>query len=137
MHKSRFRATPPTASLWKFELAKDGPQGDQVISLLESVVVGEDEDGEEITSCIVNPCEANVTSAHHLNEPKLTPNQTTAFGILHDAGATGLSQDDWNAALREAGIGVKRPATINDLRRDLKSKGLVRNYGDRWIVSHS
>jgi hypothetical protein len=48
-----------------------------------------------------------------------------------------MLQADWSAALREAGIGSKRPADINDIRRDLKAKGLIRQYGDRWTVDHS
>lgn len=41
----------------KVELAKDGPQGDEIFSRLEMVEVGMDEDDEPITSCIVVPVE--------------------------------------------------------------------------------
>jgi hypothetical protein len=41
----------------KVELSKDGPEGLQIVSALEVVTVGQDEDGEEITSCVVNPAE--------------------------------------------------------------------------------
>lgn len=37
------------------ELAKDGPSGEQFVSRLEQVEIGEDEDGEAATSCIVVP----------------------------------------------------------------------------------
>jgi AAA domain len=37
------------------EWMKDGPEGDQIVSRLERVVVGTDEDGEQITSCVVVP----------------------------------------------------------------------------------
>ena len=40
------------------EYAKDGPQGDTVVSRLEAVEVGADEDGEPITSCIVLEADA-------------------------------------------------------------------------------
>lgn len=36
---------------------KDGPEGEVITSRLESVTVGEDEDGDPITSCIVVPAE--------------------------------------------------------------------------------
>lgn len=39
------------------ELAKDGPEGALTLSTLETVTVGVDEDGEEITSCVI--CEAD------------------------------------------------------------------------------
>jgi hypothetical protein len=44
--------------------------------------------------------------------------------------------EDWNNQAREAGIGVKRKADLNDIRAALLSKGLVRNYADRWSVKH-
>jgi len=37
------------------ELAKDGPQGDEIVSRLKPVTVGVDEDGDPITSCVVEP----------------------------------------------------------------------------------
>jgi hypothetical protein len=40
------------------EYAKDGPQGDTVVSRLEVIEVGSDDDGEPITSCVVVPVEA-------------------------------------------------------------------------------
>ncbi len=45
------------------ECAKDGPQGDTVVSRLEAVEVGIDDDGEPITSCVVVPVEASVQPA--------------------------------------------------------------------------
>jgi hypothetical protein len=39
------------------ELAKDGPSGEQFVSRLEQVEIGEDEDGEAATSCVVVPVE--------------------------------------------------------------------------------
>lgn len=44
------------------ELAKDGPQGDVIVSRLEVVEVGEDQDGEPITSCVILPCEGDAVS---------------------------------------------------------------------------
>ena len=44
--------------------------------------------------------------------------------------------EDWNNQAREAGIGVKRKADLNDIRAVQLSKGLVRNYADRWSVKH-
>ena len=35
------------------EFMKDGPEGDQIVSVLTIVEVGLDEDGETLTSCIV------------------------------------------------------------------------------------
>ena len=43
----------------KVERLKDGQEGEEIVSKLESVVVGIDEDGEEITSCVVVPSEGH------------------------------------------------------------------------------
>jgi hypothetical protein len=118
------------------ELAKDGPQGLQLFSSLEVVTVGIDEDGEEITSCVVRPEEVSAQVASKPGDPKLSPNQKTLFSMVHAAGSAGLTLEDWNQQAREAGIGVKRKADLNDIRAALLSKQLVRSYGDRWHVQN-
>lgn len=71
-------------------------------------------------------------------EPKLTANQRTLLAMLHAAaGASGLNLEDWNVQAREASTGVKRKADLNDIRAALLSRGLVRQYGDKWTVQHS
>ena len=57
------------------------------------------------------------------------------FAVLHIAGLAGLTTDEWNARAREAGIGIGRKADLYDFREQLKSKGRVRQYGDRWTVA--
>jgi hypothetical protein len=42
------------------EYMKDGAEGDRVVSRLEQIEVGEDEDGEPITSCVAMPTDAGV-----------------------------------------------------------------------------
>ena len=66
---------------------------------------------------------------------KLSANQKTMFGILHDAGSDGLSTLQWNDKAREVGIGKNRHATLFDIQRALKAKRLVRDYNDRWYVA--
>jgi hypothetical protein len=117
------------------ELAKDGPQGTQIISGLEVVTVGRDEDGEDITSCVISEV-SHAASAPPSREPRLKPNQQTMFAILHDAGAAGLLSEDWNEKARAVGIGTRRRADLVDIRTALKSKGLVREMGGRWTVNH-
>ena len=111
------------------EWMKDGPEGDTVVSRLASVEVGMDQDGDAITSCIVEPVEEAEPAG---TGPRLSPNQTTMFTILHDAGAAGLTVEDWNERAREVGIGTKRKADLYDVRETLKRKGLVHEYGGYW-----
>ena len=97
---------------------------------------GSDEDGDPITVNVVSS-EQTATPTVAAREPKLTANQRTLFAMLHAAGTSGLTLEDWNAQAREAGIEVKRKADLNDIRAALLSKGLVRQYGDKWTVQHS
>jgi hypothetical protein len=96
---------------------------------------GLDEDGDPITVNIVSPEDVQAKPAER--EPKLTANQKTLFAMVHAAGSAGILLEDWNNQAREAGIGVKRKADLNDIRAALLSKGLIRQYGERWTVVHS
>jgi hypothetical protein len=116
--------------LVEVECAKDGPQGDLVASRLENVVVGTDEDGEDITSCIVVTADTPSTSS----EGRLTPNQQTMYRILHEAGPPGLSLDDWYERARGEGIGTNRRATLGDIRAALHAKGLITQTVHGWAV---
>ncbi|WP_375775346.1 AAA family ATPase [Bradyrhizobium sp. ma5] len=67
------------------EFMKDGPEGAKIISSLEKVVVGIDDDGEEITSCVIRPAELFFSGA----KGKVTGQAAIALGILTDALETG------------------------------------------------
>jgi AAA domain len=113
------------------EWMKDGPEGDSVISKLQTADVGTDSDGDTITSCVVVPVDTPPTKP----EATLTKNQTTMFGILHSAGQSGLTTEEWNDRARAAGLGRGRKADLYDFKEALRSKGRVRQYGDRWTVA--
>ncbi len=116
------------------EAMKDGAAGAQVRCKLESIMVGRDDDGDEITSCIVKPCDAAPQLRNEL-DPKLSANQKTMLAILHDAGSSGLLREEWDAKAKEAGIGGRRRADLTDGRVGLKSKGMVREFANRWTVN--
>ena len=120
-----------TAAITK---ANDLPEGTLFAFKSVEHAFGTDEDGEPITVNIVSDDHVDVPTARAIG-PRLSPNAKTAFGILQDAGNAGLEQSIWNDQLREAGIGTKRAATLNDIRRELKSKGLVREYNSRWTAN--
>jgi hypothetical protein len=117
------------AIIVEVEFQKDGAAGDIIASRLEVVEVGKDEDGEIISSCVIRPTEASTPAA---DGPKLKKNQQTMFSILHGAGPGGLTTERWYDMARNEGLGVNRKADLYDIREALKSKGLVRQYGDRW-----
>jgi hypothetical protein len=113
------------------EFLKDGAAGDIIASRLEPVEVGKDEDGEIISSCVIRPAEISEPIP---TGPKLSKNQQTMFSLLQSAGASGLTTERWYEMARNEGIGVKRKADLYDIREAIKSRGLVRQYGDRWNV---
>jgi AAA domain len=115
--------------------ANDAPEGVLFSFKSENHSFGTDEDGDPITVNVVSsePVDAIPSS---LKEPKLKPNQQTVFAILHGAGSAGLTLEGWNAQAKDAGIGTNRKADLFDIRKALLSKGLIRNYGDRWHVVH-
>jgi hypothetical protein len=61
------------------EFMKDGPEGDEIVSFLEQTAVGTDEDGEDITSCVVRP-----SGLVRLKRPKVTGQAALALRILQD-----------------------------------------------------
>jgi hypothetical protein len=103
---------------------------------MEVVETGRDEDDDPITTSIVSTDAIDTKPAQTQREPKLTANQKTLFAMLHDAGRSGLLTEDWNTMARAAGIGCHRRADLTDIRNALKSKGLIREMGDRWMVDH-
>jgi hypothetical protein len=106
-------------------------EGDEFASTLETVDLGWDDDGEPITSCVITP--ANPASIP-VKTPRLTANQQTMLGMIEDAGAAGIDTEALYEKARAQGIGITRHATLHDLTRGLKKKGLVHEYGGRWNV---
>lgn len=117
------------------EYMKDGSDGDEVFSTLRVVEVGDDEYGDPITSCVVDPVDSPPAAGDR--GPKLTPNQETMLNILADAGPAGMTVEEWNDAARSEGIGVRRRADLSDIRRTLKSKKLAHSTMDRWYITHN
>jgi hypothetical protein len=110
------------------EKTNDGAEGEKVFFNLESVELGKD-----TVAPVVRPAETPATPT--AAGPKLTKNQQTMFSLLRGAGVGGLTTEQWNERARNEGVGLTRKADLYDIREALKSKGLVRQYGDRWNVS--
>jgi hypothetical protein len=118
-------------------VTKGNDQAERTLAVfkMEVVETGRDEDGEAVTTSIVSA--DHVEAEPRTKKEKLTPNQQTLFGMLHAAGAAGLTLEEWNNQARDAGIGTKRKADLNDIRAALLSKGVVKEYNGRWTVRHS
>jgi hypothetical protein len=117
------------------EKMKDGPAGESVTSRLKQVVVGEDDEGDDITSCIVLEAEPAATSAS-TRGPKLTPNQNTYLTILIEAGKDGMTIEEWNTAAREAGFVNTPKQRFYDWRKALERKRLVHEYAEKYFLTN-
>ncbi len=66
------------------EWMKDGPEGDQVVSRLEVVEVGRDDDGDAITSCVVIPVDGLANAVKPSGQKTLPKGARIALAALHD-----------------------------------------------------
>ncbi len=63
------------------EWMKDGPEGAVIVSRLEEIEVGTDDDGDPITSCIIVPSAAPATE---VGSDKLSPKARAGLNALHE-----------------------------------------------------
>ena len=117
----------------EIEDMRDGPEGALIASRLVVVDVGTDTAGKTLTSAAVEPADG---AGAGQRKPRLTPNQQTMLSILEDA-PTGPTTDEWNDLARKEGLGAHRAATLHDLRKGLKAKGLIVQTKGRWFVAPS
>jgi hypothetical protein len=115
--------------------ANDAPEGPLFSFKSETHEFGVDEDGDPITVNVVSAEDVSKQTAK-VGELKLTPNQRILYRILHEAGAAGLTQDEWYALARTEGIGTKAPARLTEARYALQDRKLIRQYNQRWYVNH-
>jgi hypothetical protein len=67
------------------ENAKDGPVGLEIVSLLVPVDVGQDEDGDAITSCVIEACDTPARKAAKREAKRLPKSAQTALRALDKA----------------------------------------------------
>ena len=113
----------------------DGPEGERATFDLKSIELHFDaETGKATTAPILIPAEAPSVAAS--KGPNLTANQRSMLTLLQEAGSAGIDQSQWDERARAIGIGTKRHATLYDLRKALKDKGLVYEFNERWFLSN-
>jgi AAA domain len=103
------------------EEMKDGPRGDVVTSRLDPIEVGVDEDGENITSCVVVPAE---------NPPSPATRWSRGLTVFHDAVLTALLEHGRDH--RPGGDGpVVKACPVSDVRTEHKRLYVHNGEGDR------
>jgi hypothetical protein len=130
------------------ELMKDGASGEQIVSRLEQVEVGEDEDGDMVTSCVIVP----VDGVPPKKSKRLSAQTELARRALADviadhgeqnpnipAGLRGAHVADWRDACYRRGIGgqaqsAKRQA-FNRAKDTLAVRGIIGEQNDwAWLA---
>jgi hypothetical protein len=108
----------------------DGPDGERVTFDLKSIELHFDPETDTTTSApVVIPADAPTTIP---TGPNLSPNQRSVLNLIGDA--KGIPQDELFDKAREMGIGKNRRATLYDICRALKEKGLVYEFNGRWFL---
>jgi hypothetical protein len=101
------------------ERMKDGPEGDTIASRLEAVEVGQDSDGNAITSCIIVPVE-NVPKAATVTR-KLSDRQRLALDALTECTADRGAPPPSHFGLP----GTVRAVNVNNWRDELFTRGVL------------
>ncbi|WP_315737956.1 AAA family ATPase [Bradyrhizobium sp. SZCCHNR1093] len=119
------------------EITKANDQAERVVAQfrLEQIVLGTDDDGDDVTTAIVSVGEVMAPIAPKQRKVRLRPNERTMFNLLYDAGRA-LTTPEWDELGKAAGLGEPRRADLTDARNGLKRKKLVRVYCDKWTVDH-
>jgi hypothetical protein len=113
--------------------ANDMAMGDIMSFKSREYVFGYDEDGDKDAVHIVEP--DKTVQAEKNQKVELTEYQRIFYRILYDAGANGLTQEDWYAQAEKAGI--IRAATRTTLFNKMRDLNLVREYAGKWKVKHN
>ncbi len=79
-HTSLTGAADAQLAVTTVEFMKDGPEGAEIVSSLEQITVGTDDDGDAITSCVIRDTEKSATK----DKEKVTGPAAIALRILHD-----------------------------------------------------
>src|SRR6516165_6330599 len=98
------------------EWLKDGQEGDTIISELETVTVGIEDDGEAITSCVVRPVETELRSGvSSTSEKKARRSEAKSLRTFRDAFIEALDTSGKFIHVRSDGPQV-RAANVNDVK---------------------
>lgn len=114
---------------FKVVKANDSEEGQSIAFTIEGVQIGRD----GTTAPVAVPSNRPALPQSDRG-PRLTPNQRTMLAILQEAGTAGLTTEEWTGRSKDTGVGQRRRADLTDARLGLVSKGLVREYADRWHV---
>ena len=97
------------------EYLKDGPEGDIIVSQLETVTVGTDDDSEAITSCVVRPVETELWLGPLSTGKKTGRGESKSLRTFRDAFIEALDTSGKSIHVRGDGPQV-RAVNVNDVK---------------------
>jgi hypothetical protein len=135
------------------EWMKDGVEGDEIVSRLDIVEVGVDDDGDPVSSCVIEEIEGG--AAKPPKSKKINAAAKQALDLLHEcvasgavtappsdhipAGVRGVTKAAWRGYLEKGGIINPDGSPREQLRRiivTLKDAGLIGVWDDFvWPVT--
>jgi len=136
------------------QFMKDGPEGDIVLSRLQSVGVGTDTDGDEVSSCVVVPADADNVTANRKAKSGGGATQIALRALAEVIGERGQSRasehipasvrvvttEDWREFAYARGISTSgepraRQLAFQRAQRSLVASGEVKTWQDQvWIL---
>mgnify|MGYP006269481329 CR=1 FL=1 len=121
----------------KLDKSRDGPTGAAFTFRLEQVDLGEDQDGDPVTTCRVQPCDPDAAPVRS----KAAERALLIFERLRDVGGGGdVPVPEWRKACRAEGLstsgtGDAEKRAFQRARDALLAEGIVRIDGDKvWSV---
>jgi hypothetical protein len=127
------------------ELMKDGASGEQIASRLEQVEIGEDEDGDMVTSCVIIPVDGVLPKTSKRLPVQTELARRALVDVIADhgeqninipAGINGVQVKDWRSECYRRGIGGEEQDAKRQAFRRAKDKlainGIIGERDD-WI----
>jgi hypothetical protein len=135
------------------EWMKDGPEGEEIVSRLNVVEVGINEDGDPITSCVIEPVDARASTP----KPAKKPTGAASVGLEQlkncmadhavdlpasnhiPKGARGVTLFEWRGYLQKAGV-INEEGSYREqfkrIRVTLQSGGFIGVWDEFvWVVT--
>lgn len=107
----------PQGRLARITKQKDGEDGLEFGFALESIVIGEDDDGDEVSSCVV--LEAEIPETGKVTAKKLGPWERLVMEVVSEFAMGGLAGIEVDAVLKEV---VKRGPALEEGKRDTRKQ---------------
>jgi hypothetical protein len=119
------------------EFMKDGPEGEQIFSWLRPVPLGLDDNGQEITSCVVD---AAIQPSSEKQSIESSPQTARAFAVLIEAITKSpegkITLTEWRNKCRLVKMGKSEEASRRAFYRAfdrLEAEGIIHLEGE-WVI---